>query len=162
VQLGVSTENQQYADERIPWLLKTPAAVRFVSAEPLLGPIDLKPAPISQWPDGSHWMPNKDEPDDWKYWMHRENGISLVIVGGESGPGARPSHPDWVRRIRDQCVAAGTKFFFKQWGEWWPGESGRLYRGKVKDWSDGQPMVRTGKHAAGRLLDGRTHDDLPQ
>lgn len=92
VWLGVSTENQQWADIRIPALLDTPAAVRFISAEPLLGPIDLDAIPV-RGPDL-----------DW------------VIVGGESGPGARPMHPDWARGLRDQCNQTGVPFLFKQAG----------------------------------------------
>jgi len=120
VWLGVSIENQRTADERIPWLLRCPAAVRFVSAEPLLGPLDLRPylghvhadaigAP--QLPSG-YAPPLNDQP-----WYR---GLDWVIVGGESGPGARPMHPDWACSIRDQCQAAGVPFFFKQWGEWQP------------------------------------------
>ena len=86
VWLGISAEDQARADERIPYLLATPAAVRFVSAEPLLGPVDLT----------------------------QINRLDWVIAGGESGPGSRPMHPDWVRSLRDQCQAAGTAFFFKQ------------------------------------------------
>lgn len=112
----VSVEDQQRADELIPELLRTPAAVRGISAEPLLGPLDLKVARIAEWPDMSHWMPNKEEPDDWKYWMHRDNGIRWVIVGGESGPGARPCDLAWIRSIVQQCQAAGVACFVKQLG----------------------------------------------
>jgi protein gp37 len=90
VWLGVSVEDEQRADERIPDLLATPAAKRFLSVEPMLGP-------VGAWP-----------------------GIDWVICGGESGRGARPMHPDWARSLRDQCVAADIPFFFKQWGEWGP------------------------------------------
>lgn len=92
--LGVSVEDQAAADERIPLLLQTPAAVRFISAEPLLGPVNL-------W----KWLP--DSPVEVLNW---------VITGGESGTNARPMHPDWARSLRDQCVTAGGPFFFKQWG----------------------------------------------
>jgi protein gp37 len=106
VWLGVSTERQQEADERIPDLLATPAAVRFISAEPLLGPIDLR-----------HIAPS-----DTGYInaLSSSTGPNLdqVIVGGENGE--RPMHPDWARSLRDQCAAAGTAFFFKQWGSWYP------------------------------------------
>ncbi|MBP3087006.1 DUF5131 family protein [Mycolicibacterium fortuitum] len=108
VWLGVSTENQQWADIRIPALLDTPAAVRFISAEPLLGPVRLR----DEW-----LLPTEDEftradlGGRWKW-------LDWVIVGGESGPGARPMHPDWARGLRDQCAAAGVPFLFKQWGEW--------------------------------------------
>jgi len=120
VWLGVSAENQQWADIRIPALLDTPAAVRFISAEPLLGPISLHP----YW---THGQPRWGAPEP----TPTMNGGSLpmrplelaprlnwVIVGGESGPGARPMHPDWARSLRDQCQAAGVPFLFKQWGEW--------------------------------------------
>lgn len=92
VWLGVSVENQHFADERIPLLSDTPAAVRFLSCEPLLGNLNL------QWSTGIHW----------------------VICGGESGTNARPMHPDWARSLRDQCQSAGVPFFFKQWGEFAP------------------------------------------
>jgi protein gp37 len=102
VWLGVSAEDQKRADGRIPDLLMTPAAVRFVSAEPLLGPIDFQ---MIDW-NGSTALCSLDRP-----------GIGWIIAGGESGPGARPMHPDWARSIRDQCTAAGVPFFFKQHGE---------------------------------------------
>jgi protein gp37 len=128
VWLGVSVENQQWADIRIRALLGTPAAIRFLSCEPLLGPVDLTKAiepnfAMSGWKDlsGLHW----------------------VIVGGESGRGARPMEADWAREIRDQCVEAGVAFHFKQWGS--------------HD-QHGEPMH---KKAAGRMLDGRTWDEFP-
>ena len=118
VALGVSVESQKYADERIPHLLETPAAVRFLSCEPLIGPVDLE-----------RWLVYYDslygEP-----WGSRGD-LHWVIVGGESGPKARPMHPDWARSLRDQCVAAGVPFFFKQHGEWSPqafGEARGLLR----------------------------------
>lgn len=116
VWLGVSVEDQKRAELRIPALLGAPASVRFLSCEPLLGPVNLHLG---------------DTP-----------GIDWVIVGGESGPGARPMQPDWARSLRDQCGAAGVPFHFKQWGDWSP------------DAHDG--MRRVGKRAAGRDLDGRT------
>jgi protein gp37 len=103
VWLGTSVEDQSRADERIPHLLATPAAVRFLSCEPLLGPIDLG-QPIEGLP-ANHWFT----------WLDK---LDWVIVGGESGPGARPMHPDWARLIRDQCAATEVAFFLKQWGEW--------------------------------------------
>jgi protein gp37 len=113
VWLGVSTERQQEADERIPLLLQTPAAVRFISAEPLLGPIDLrKLGDITMSLNAftghaSHLLGMKAKTLGTLDW---------AIAGGESGPGARPMHPDWARGLRDQCGAAGVPFFFKQWG----------------------------------------------
>jgi protein gp37 len=121
VWLGVSVENQRFADERIPLLLQTPAAVRFLSCEPLLGKVDLYKL---------RHATRKNILVDW------------VIAGGESGPHARPMHPDWARSLRDQCQAAGVPFFFKQWGEWWSG-------------------MRLGKKKAGRLLDGREWNEFP-
>ena len=128
VWLGTSVEDQKSANARIPHLLSTPAAVRFISAEPLLGPVDLKAVPI---------------PADDGY-----DGATLdwVIVGGESGKGARPMHPDWVRSLRDQCGRENVPFFFKQWGEWF---------------SANGVSVRIGKKQAGRLLDGFEHNAMP-
>lgn len=103
VWLGTSVENQEAADERIPHLLNVPASVRFLSCEPLLGPVDLR-----------RCLGGDREAREVQNGWH---GIQWVIVGGESGPGARPMHPDWVRSIRDQCAAAGVPFFFKQHGE---------------------------------------------
>ncbi|MFA4050957.1 MULTISPECIES: DUF5131 family protein [Mycobacteroides] len=167
VWLGVSAEDQKRADLRIPALLDTPAAVRFISAEPLLGPIDL-----------SRFVEDDGEKFDLP-------PLSWVIVGGESGPGARPMHPDWARSLRDQCVAAGVPFLFKQWGEWAPNQHPPL-RACVCDWYDGREadicrndpcrklskppyvddpraqMQRVGKKRAGRELDGRTWDQYPE
>jgi protein gp37 len=106
VWLGVSVEDQARADERIPLLLQTPAAVRFLSCEPLLGPVDLKRVWVLAFADAA------GEP------MRLSESLHWCIAGGESGPGARPMHPDWVRSLRDQCQAAGVAFFFKQEGAW--------------------------------------------
>lgn len=116
VWLGVSIENQQTADERIPLLLQIQAARRFVSAEPLLGAIDLW-----GWSEQCEPCPGEDacpfgECINWWNGTNESPDINWLIVGGESGPNARPMHPDWVRSLRDQCVAAGVPFFFKQWG----------------------------------------------
>lgn len=141
--LGATICNQEEADRDIPKLLAIPAAVWFLSMEPLLGAIDLDR--VWQESEGSMWV-------DW------------VIVGGESGPNARPMHPDWARSLRDQCAAAGVPFLFKQWGEWapsedWPSEiqEDRELRGQ----NDGD-SIRVGKKAAGRLLDGVQHDGYPK
>lgn len=137
--LGVSVENQEQADKRIPELLKIPARVRFLSCEPLLGPIDLY-----------KWMRGDGHDSPWL------DGVNWVICGGESGPGARPMHPDWARSLRDQCQAARVPFFFKQWGD-------VVYQTSTNGngsltWT--QPY-RIGKKAAGRLLDGREWNEMP-
>lgn len=177
VWLGTSTEDQQRADERIPHLLATPAAVRFVSAEPLLGPINLNR--IHQVFDGGlmhSWESalNGKRFDEWGEGdIEGCPKLDWVIAGGESGPGARPMHPDWARSLRDQCAAAGVPFFFKQWGEWRPkvlgdGDHG-LHRWVLPpDAPRFGPhpgeclMVRRGKKETGRLLDGVTHDGMPE
>lgn len=107
VWLGTTVENQEQADLRIPHLLRVPAAVRFLSVEPLLGPVDLTP-----WLDEEGYDPDAT-PD-----VVPLTPIDWVIVGGESGPGARPMHPEWARSLRDQCRDAGVPFFFKQEGAW--------------------------------------------
>ena len=150
VWLGVSVEDQATADERIPLLMQTPAAVRFVSYEPALGPVDFKLDHLRRYAiegDGVKRL-------DW------------IIAGGESGPRARPSHPDWFRSVRDQCASAGVPFFFKQWGEWAPvGTLDEVQSAKVKHASFHPGVdycfIRVGKKLAGRLLDGRIHDDYP-
>lgn len=149
VWLGVSVEDQATADERIPLLLQTPAAVRFVSYEPALGPVNFNP-----------WFGNIERGADSNTFLTR--GIDWLICGGESGPGARPMHPDWARAARDQCAAAGVPFFFKQWGEWLP----PLTDGPVLE--DGSQVlnasddpVRVGKRHAGRLLDVREWNEYP-
>lgn len=136
VWLGVSAEDQARADERIPDLLATPAAVRFLSAEPLLGPIDLTFLRNGAgWSSSQTWdaLSGRGNPFLKALALHPGTKLDWVIVGGESGPGARPMHPDWARQIRDDCAAAGVPFFFKQWGAWTPidhltGESDDLYR----------------------------------
>uniref|UniRef100_A4WTA7 Phage Gp37Gp68 family protein n=1 Tax=Cereibacter sphaeroides (strain ATCC 17025 / ATH 2.4.3) TaxID=349102 RepID=A4WTA7_CERS5 len=203
VWLGVSAEDQQRADERIPDLLATPAAVRFGSFEPLLGPLELtriKPKIFAatvnaltgrwQWDEG----PSRKE----------SAALDWIIVGGESGRHARPMHPDWVRSLRDQAQAAGVPFLFKQWGEWGAG-SVKMSTGepvfreftdfqqwvnKASTWVNGgicldargrqcrigadmmrardegafpvTIMHRVGKARSGRLLDGRTWDEMPE
>jgi protein gp37 len=118
--LGVSVENQAAADERIPHLLDTPAAVRFVSCEPLLGPVDLQL--VIKTDTGGAYGYDALTGRHFPFTLEPVNGHKLdwVICGGESGPGARPMHPDWARSLRDQCQAAKVPFFFKQWGEWLP------------------------------------------
>ncbi|ABA04825.1 phage Gp37Gp68 [Nitrobacter winogradskyi Nb-255] len=203
VWLGVSTERQKEADERIPDLLATPAAVHFISAEPLLGPIDLtaiKATHVPGTPDDSDmgWTFNSLATGDYYSFKddrgyneggdgpHREHALDWVIVGGESGPDARPMHPDWARSIRDQCAAAGVPFFFKQWGSWYPivdrdkedpdwrADYGRASRSpekfRILNLAGGcgfhgdsvHLMQRYSKSATGRLLDGVTYDAMPK
>jgi protein gp37 len=119
VWLGVSVEDQKWADIRIPALLETPAAVRWLSCEPLLGPINLDP-----------WRNPGDLADPR---TPADSRLDWVVVGGESGPGARPMHPDWARSLRDQCTDAGVSFFFKQWGGRTPKENGRELDGRTWD-----------------------------
>ena len=119
VWLGTSVENQRFADERIPLLLQTPAAVRFISAEPLLGPVDL--ANIST-ATGEQWdCLDRAEAADAMLEGATSTTLDWVIAGGESGPGHRPCDPDWLRSLRDQCQAAGVPFFLKQFGGARPG-----------------------------------------
>ena len=166
VWLGVSAERQKEADERIPDLLATPAAIRFVSAEPLLGPIDFTDIP---WSADRPRYPETDDISDGRSALHFVEGTRLdwIIVGGESGRDARPMHPDWARAIRDQCEAAGVPFFFKQWGEWMPRrdahEAGIVPVEVRFPWGRCQPdMAHVGKTRAGRRLDGVEHSAMPQ
>lgn len=167
VWIGTTVENQARADERLPQLLSIPATVRFLSCEPLLGDLNFwPPVPGQEGAMTSDWSPKG------------LIGIHWVIAGGESGPGARPMHPDWARSLRDQCSAAGVPFFFKQWGEWvpstyvpdqvnltnetkavfaWPWAKGR--NGDLR--GDTTMMVRVGKTAGGRLLSHREWDEFP-
>jgi protein gp37 len=163
VWLGTSVEDQATANARIPHLLATPAAIRFISAEPLLGALDLTRIVVEL-----STAPERGKPDltinaltGWHGGAGDPARLDWVIVGGESGPGARPMHPDWARSIRDQCEAAGVAFFFKQWGEWGSakGQPGHLAIGHVFD--DGYQMIRLGKARAGRLLDGREWNQMP-
>lgn len=156
VWLGTSVENQAAADERIPELLKIPARVRFLSMEPLLGPVDL----------GKHVLIGPHHITGQTVWWPWLEEINWVIVGGESGPQARPMHPDWARSIRNQCQAAGVPFFFKQWGEWGQGmklnSEGVSIRCASHEFGFSNIVFRVGKKAAGRLLDGVEHNNFPQ
>jgi protein gp37 len=168
--LGVTAENQATANERIPYLLKTPATVRFVSVEPMLGLVDLKRIPEQYW--GSEY--NKEfeginlgtlsEGKKTKTPWH----LDWVICGGESGHQARPMHPDWARSLRDQCKNNSVPFYFKQWGEWLPNNEHAETLGKIKisrEVSYGytsQTMLKVGRKAAGSLLDGKKHEEYPK
>lgn len=135
--LGVTAENQEQADKRIPVLLQIPAAVRFVSLEPLLGDVRLDRPPSGSEPLGSGIYPP---------WLIQ--GLDWVIAGGETGPGARPMHPDWVRSVRDQCQAAGVPFFFKGWGAHVPTRQCTTVLNRVP----GRPIT----------LDGVEHREFPR
>jgi protein gp37 len=173
VWLGVSCEDQARAEERIPPLLDTPAAVRFVSAEPLLGPVYLSPKNrYSAGIQPSRYCCDTYDPlrghgetdtDDVGSGVAYTFGpkIDWVIVGGESGPGARPMHPDWARSLRDQCASAGVPFFFKQWGGHAP-HTAYTSCGTIKPEDRIETMARVGKAKAGRLLDGREHNEMPE
>jgi len=193
VWLGVSVEDQAAADARIPLLLQTPAATRFLSCEPLLGQLDLQRwlqrcraarsdgeciySRCPQLRDGEPARSGRHCPlDTWPGSRDGEDPdhplLNWIIAGGESGPGARPMHPDWARSLRDQCAAAGVPFLFKQWGEWAPGDQVLPPLGPddvlAAHWAeepipgpDGEvpyPMAfRCGKKRAGNLLDGQQH-----
>jgi len=148
VWIGTTVEDQPRAAQRIPHLLDIPARVRFLSCEPLLGWVDFEPV--------LGVLSDRDRD---------AAGIDWVICGGESGPAARPMHPDWARSLRDQCAAAGVPFFFKQWGEWQQVMSQQEVRerasGNFKTLPAGSAFVRVGKKAAGRLLDGREWNEFP-
>lgn len=165
--MGMTVEDQQRANERIPHLLKLPAPVRFVSCEPLLSEV------VLNYGEMIGATPLQPGP---------RNGIDWVIAGGESGPAARPSHPAWFRSLRDQCKVTGVPYFFKQWGEWrtfndvdeLPGtvsdttpvclvkRDGAVIRPYCNLDGPGQQMVRVGKKRAGRTLDGREWSEFPQ
>jgi protein gp37 len=177
VWIGTSCEDQQRADERIPHLLRCPAAVRFLSCEPLLGPIDLSKFHIGWWRcfncEQAH-DPGPDEPLGTEIDCSNcgnpgpleIDGLHLhwVICGGESGHGARPMHPDWARSLRDQCVVAGVSFFFKQWGEWAPVSTAtglhELPFGEY-DVKTRFGFTKAGKKQAGRMLDGLEWNEFP-
>ncbi|MDB5056147.1 MAG: Phage protein Gp37/Gp68 [Bacilli bacterium] len=191
--VGVSVENQKAADERIPLLLQTPAAIRFLSCEPLLGEVRIlnhlmsgkQPAKCGNCGRGHGFTrcPNyggiskTDKEYGCEEFKRVNFAIDWVIVGGESGHGARPMHPEWARSLRDQCQAAGVSYFFKQWGELVPAGMPHVdndYRGLRKNerWLnyDGghgfhgdrvYRMSRVGKAKAGRLLDGREWNEIP-
>lgn len=168
--IGVSIEDQPTADDRLDKLAQIPAAVRFVSCEPMIGHVDLVYSCFNG-ADSLGSMP----------------GIDWVICGGESGHKARPMHHDWARSLRDQCVAANVPFFFKQWGEWLPWmefneahvdddiessrylacyfAGGKWTEPEFAGWDSDMPddtVGRVGKSRAGRMLDGRTWDDVPR
>ena len=171
--LGVSVEDQQAADERIPSLLYTPAVIRWISVEPMLGLINL-----CRTTDGMPWIGSAFA-DGRKF----DGLLDWVVAGGETGPQARPIHPQWIRALRDQCLAARVPFLFKQYGEWipaaladevkvetlarrfaWLNLEGRLHDGTdgVDIFGSDEQVCRVGKRHAGRRLDGLVYDDYPE
>lgn len=168
--LGVSVENQEAADQRIPTLLKIPAAKRFVSIEPILGPVDLRKWSCTSCKNGTEipaLLISHHYGGGCGVCMNKPK-LDWVIVGGESGPGARPMHPDWVRSVRDQCIDAGIPFFFKQWGKWFPTIHHHFVLNDYKCKHlkvAGYPEViiyDVGKKLAGRYLDGKIWDEYPE
>lgn len=138
VWLGTTIELQKRADELLPFLAEIPAKVRFISAEPLLGPLNIE-----------KWLGST---------------IDWVITGGESGPKARPASPVWFRELHAQCMRTETAFHFKQWGDWGPGDGINLpaaRKSKSAVATDGTTMLKLGKKVAGRELDGKEWDQLP-
>ncbi len=183
VWMGTTVENQEWADKRIPWLVDVPAVVRFISYEPACGPLDLTRLqlirPIGNRPSAwlnaltGHYVGPDDITPDRIHW---------VIAGGESGPKAKPSHPDWFRSVRNQCASAAVAFHFKQWGEWQDGSAPPSNFGEIvmndgehhvsqaefpryteTEWASKHPVVmaRVGKKRAGRELDGTVWDQFP-
>jgi protein gp37 len=196
---GVSIEDQPTADARVYILLQTNLAVRFVNYEPALAPVKLWPWLYAEHPAGSVKIEDLESPMvarqiirealllgrglEEPYPEKLRPRIDWVIAGGESGPGARPSHPDWFRAVRDQCQAAGVPFFFKQWGEWepiqWHDGKMPLLKISVPIYPDDREALaakeivmrhgtadanlrRVGKKRAGRLLDGREWNEFPR
>lgn len=185
--LGATIVNQEEADRDIPKLLALPAAKRFLSMEPLLGPVDLSKYLNPVWCEDCDWNgadcagPEDGDSECPKcgsspVFFRTCEKLDWVIAGGESGPDARPMHPDWARSLRDQSAAAGVPFLFKQWGEWISACQEDCPNGPPFSrwqWADGtafQPgdgnrpiplFCRAGKKSAGRQLDGITHDGFP-
>ncbi|MEG6521108.1 DUF5131 family protein [Desulfotomaculum sp. 1211_IL3151] len=171
--LGVTAENQEQADKRIPILLEIPAAVRFVSVEPMLGPVDLTSLSLGSNRYGldfklnslTSWETGYNDKGNQRINRNDEfESLDWVICGGETGPGARPMHPDWVRSLRDQCQGAGMPFFFKQWGDWIHTslEESQPFIDVEKEYDDSDYFIRVGKKKAGRILDGRTWEEFPE
>ncbi len=159
VWLGTTVEIQGWAIKRIPTLLQHPAAIRFLSCEPLLGPLDLR-----------RWLPEPGQrasrSGEEPCLGARRNFIDWVIAGGESGYKARPMNPVWAEDLRDQCTASGVPFHFKQWGHWRPSEDpDKVGAQRVRvSGRNGIPvtMVKLGKKAAGRDLAGQIWDEVPE
>lgn len=188
--IGATVCNQAEVDRDVPKLLEVPAHVRFLSVEPMLGPVDLqwiddgaahREVPRECWgivdddhsPPGLWWNALTGERTIMHggsdvEWSRHDAGLDWVICGGESGPRARPMHPEWTRSLRDQCAAARVPFMFKQWGEWIPADQSAAARAAngyapIREFEhlEGHRMHRIGKKGAGRMLDGRMHDEFP-
>jgi protein gp37 len=167
VWLGVSIEDQRRLEERLPYLMDTPAAVRFLSCEPLLGPLDCHNETNAggedyDWLTGENYQWRDGSPER----LPLRPSLDWIIAGGESGAGARPSHPAWFRKLRDDATEAGVAFFFKQWGAWAPRRPAILTTAIeeriITDAGGGDVLMRcVGKTKAGRELDGRTWEEMP-
>jgi len=171
---GVSVEDQERANQRVPDLIATPAWVRWVSAEPLLGPIDFTRISTMRWRgaevlDALTGQLSGMFGDPCHYSV---GGLDWIVAGGESGENARACHPEWAIGLRDQCTTADVPFLWKQWGEWKPfvsmGDTGTFvdasgeYSGaRLHHFPDGHELAKVGKKAAGRLLDGVEHNGFP-
>ena len=164
VWLGATIVSQAEADRDIPKLLAVPAARRFLSMEPLLGPVNLTRIDIDGHREIYPLTGTTGCEDEDGNPMPDLPRIDWVIVGGESGPGARPMSPDWARGLRDRCAAAGVPYLFKQWGEWLPmlGQVEGVRVREKTETADGWVMGYAGKKAAGRLLDGIEHNGFPE
>ena len=179
VWIGATIVNQEEADRDIPKLLAVPAHMRFLSMEPLLGPVDIERWAFDREKAINDCMNGPAACNEYQARASLDPCVDWVIVGGESGPNARPMHPDWARSLRNQCAAAGVPFHFKQWGEWCPGaiddpaDGSRYWEDEYGTGVDvegrhrtetieGVAYCRIGKKAAGRLLDGVTHDASPE
>lgn len=184
VWLGCTAENQEEADRRIPHLLAVPAKVRFLSCEPLLGPLKLDVIDVDGHREFYPLKGTTECEDDDGNPLPDFPGLDWIIAGGESGPGARPWSIQWARELRDQCKAAGTLFFWKQNGEWRPAGSHRSEEPGIFAFGDYEHdrttmiktdhypreftkfgarsvMERVGKKSAGALLDGVAHKGMP-
>ncbi len=187
VWIGATIVNQEEADRDIPKLLQVPAAKRFLSMEPLLGAVDLQKLHLTSGYGAGPCTGcgSSTYIDALSGKCYCDNGcdgprfprLDWVIAGGESGPAARPSHPDWYRSLRDQCEDGGVAFLFKQWGEWAPRDQWNPRAGKAQlavkldgrlidehttpEDVGAHRLERVGKAAAGRDLDGRTYDEIP-
>jgi len=167
VWIGVTAENQEQANKRIPILLQIPAAKWFVSIEPMLGPVDLTAIRPSICETITQNVLSGFATNQTRSFREGLPILDWVICGGESGSKARPMNPVWVRSLRDQCASADVPFFFKQWGEWAPAFDIEDYHSYVnaKHWHyfDNQTSVcKVGRKAAGNLLDGEQHHNWPK